>query len=193
MNGSKLIQALRSGDRAYGTLVTSSSPHLAPRLRDVGLDFVFIDTKGGADDANAASAVKISDLIVSTIIPTPVNMTSLEASIRHFRDLKRWNPNVELRFLLCAVNESKAIAREALELKNTGTAPFFDTVLHQSAALENTLGEHGGPLTSFAGLAGFNRANLELSHLANACDRARLGGGASTADHAVRRAGVERR
>jgi len=45
MNGSELIQALRSGDRAYGTLVTSASPHLAPRLRDVGLDFVFIDTE----------------------------------------------------------------------------------------------------------------------------------------------------
>jgi cellulose biosynthesis protein BcsQ len=129
-------------------------------------DFVFIDTKGGADDENAASAVKISDLIVSTLIPTPVNMTSLEASIRHFRDLKRWNPNVEFRFLLCAINESKAIAREALELQRTGKAPFFDTVLHQSAALENTLGEHGGPLTSFANLAGFNRANLELSQLA---------------------------
>ena len=45
MNGSELIQALRSGNRAYGTLVTSASPHLAPRLRDVGLDFVFIDTE----------------------------------------------------------------------------------------------------------------------------------------------------
>ncbi len=38
--------------------------------------------------------------------------------------------------------------------------------MHQSAVLENTLGEHGGPLTSFAGMAGFNRANLELSQLA---------------------------
>lgn len=45
MNGSELIQAMRTGDRAYGTLVTSASPHLPPRLRDVGLDFVFIDTE----------------------------------------------------------------------------------------------------------------------------------------------------
>ena len=36
MNGNELIQALRTGDRAYGTLVTSASPHLAPRLRDKG-------------------------------------------------------------------------------------------------------------------------------------------------------------
>ena len=45
MNGNELSRALRSGERAYGTLITSSSPHLPERLRNVGLDFVFIDTE----------------------------------------------------------------------------------------------------------------------------------------------------
>lgn len=45
MNGLELSRALRSGDRAYGTLITSASPHLPERLRNVGLDFVFIDTE----------------------------------------------------------------------------------------------------------------------------------------------------
>ena len=45
MNGIELAAALRSGQRAYGTLITSASPHLPERLRNVGLDFVFIDTE----------------------------------------------------------------------------------------------------------------------------------------------------
>ncbi len=45
MNGLELSNALKAGRRAYGTLITSASPHLPPRLRDVGLDFVFIDTE----------------------------------------------------------------------------------------------------------------------------------------------------
>jgi 2-keto-3-deoxy-L-rhamnonate aldolase RhmA len=45
MNGLELSRALRSGDRAYGTLITSPSPHLPNSLRNTGLDFVFIDTE----------------------------------------------------------------------------------------------------------------------------------------------------
>ena len=45
MNGIELAAALRSGQRVYGTLVTSASPHLPERLRNIGLDFVFIDTE----------------------------------------------------------------------------------------------------------------------------------------------------
>ncbi|MDE0738660.1 MAG: aldolase/citrate lyase family protein [Planctomycetota bacterium] len=45
MNGIELAAALRSGQRAYGTLITSASPHLPERLRNAGLDFVFIDTE----------------------------------------------------------------------------------------------------------------------------------------------------
>ena len=45
MNGIELAAALRSGQRAYGTLITSASPHLPERLHNVGLDFVFIDTE----------------------------------------------------------------------------------------------------------------------------------------------------
>ncbi len=45
MNGIELSKALKAGDRAYGTLITSVSPHLPERLRSIGLDFVFIDTE----------------------------------------------------------------------------------------------------------------------------------------------------
>jgi len=45
MNAKELKAAIRAGKRVYGTLITSASPHLPPRLRDVGLDFVFIDTE----------------------------------------------------------------------------------------------------------------------------------------------------
>ena len=45
MNGLELSNALKAGRRVYGTLITSASPHLPQRLRNVGLDFVFIDTE----------------------------------------------------------------------------------------------------------------------------------------------------
>ena len=45
MNGRELKAALQSGQRAYGTLITSASPHLPASLRNTGLDFVFIDTE----------------------------------------------------------------------------------------------------------------------------------------------------
>lgn len=45
MNGLELSHALRDGHRVYGTLVTSPSPILPDWLKDVGLDFVFIDTE----------------------------------------------------------------------------------------------------------------------------------------------------
>ena len=45
MNGIERAAAMRSAQRAYGTLITSPSPHLPERLRNLGLDFVFIDTE----------------------------------------------------------------------------------------------------------------------------------------------------
>jgi 2-keto-3-deoxy-L-rhamnonate aldolase RhmA len=74
MNGSELNQALRSGDRSYGTLVTSASPHLAPRLRDVGLDFVFIDTEHIPIDDH--------DLSVSMEIPEQYDHPDFDKAVR---------------------------------------------------------------------------------------------------------------
>ena len=45
MSGIELAAALNSGRRAHSTLITSVSPHLPERLRNIRLDFVFIDTE----------------------------------------------------------------------------------------------------------------------------------------------------
>jgi 4-hydroxy-2-oxoheptanedioate aldolase len=45
MNGQQLITALRSGQTVYGTLIVSSSPFWPTRVRQLGLDLVFIDTE----------------------------------------------------------------------------------------------------------------------------------------------------
>ena len=45
MNGLELSKALKAGERVYGTLITSPSPHLPSQLKGIGLDFVFIDTE----------------------------------------------------------------------------------------------------------------------------------------------------
>jgi 4-hydroxy-2-oxoheptanedioate aldolase len=50
MNGRELSTTLKAGGRAYGTLVTSVSPHMPDKVRNVGLDFVFIDTEHIAID-----------------------------------------------------------------------------------------------------------------------------------------------
>lgn len=45
MNGQQLISALRSGQTVFGTLIASPSPLWPPRVKQLGLDLVFIDTE----------------------------------------------------------------------------------------------------------------------------------------------------
>jgi staphyloferrin B biosynthesis citrate synthase len=45
MNGKKLVEALRAGQRIYGTLIVSPSPHWIKELQGIDLDCVFIDTE----------------------------------------------------------------------------------------------------------------------------------------------------
>ncbi|NOY41722.1 MAG: aldolase [Planctomycetes bacterium] len=45
MNGNELAQALRAGDRVYGTCVLSPAPQWPPMIAGAGLDFVFLDTE----------------------------------------------------------------------------------------------------------------------------------------------------
>lgn len=45
MTGRKLGEALRAGDRVFGTLITAPSPRWVGAARGAGLDFVFIDTE----------------------------------------------------------------------------------------------------------------------------------------------------
>ena len=45
MNGYELAQALRTGERVYGTCVISPAPQWPTMIASTGLDFVFIDTE----------------------------------------------------------------------------------------------------------------------------------------------------
>jgi len=45
MNGKELVEALRAGQRIYGTLIVSPSPHWIKELQGIDLDCVFIDTE----------------------------------------------------------------------------------------------------------------------------------------------------
>lgn len=45
MNGRELVAALHEGQRVYGTLITCTAPYWPGAIRNVGLDFVFIDTE----------------------------------------------------------------------------------------------------------------------------------------------------
>jgi len=55
MNASELKMALKSGRRAYGTLIVSSSPRWPDSVAKLGLDFVFIDTEHIALDRETLS------------------------------------------------------------------------------------------------------------------------------------------
>jgi staphyloferrin B biosynthesis citrate synthase len=50
MNGRELIKALHGGQRVYGTLIVSTSPHWPAAVKGAGADFVFIDTEHVAID-----------------------------------------------------------------------------------------------------------------------------------------------
>jgi 4-hydroxy-2-oxoheptanedioate aldolase len=75
MNGIELHNALRSGSRVYGTLITSASPHLPPHLKRCGLDYVFIDTEhipiGDHDLAWMCQTYKAMNLAPIVRIPQP--------------------------------------------------------------------------------------------------------------------------
>ena len=45
MTGEEFTKAIRYGQRAYGTLIVSTSPRWPEVLGNSGLDFVFIDTE----------------------------------------------------------------------------------------------------------------------------------------------------
>lgn len=45
MNGRRLKENLKNGNRVYGTLLTSSAPFWAKAVQSIGLDYVFIDTE----------------------------------------------------------------------------------------------------------------------------------------------------
>lgn len=45
MNGERLQKALHEGTRVYGTMIASPSPIWVPRVVQMGLDFIFIDTE----------------------------------------------------------------------------------------------------------------------------------------------------
>src|SRR5262249_16405117 len=50
MNGKELVKALRNGQRVYGTMIVSTSPHWPAAVKGAGADFVFIDTQHIAID-----------------------------------------------------------------------------------------------------------------------------------------------
>ena len=55
MTPKQLRAALRSGKRAYGTLIVSDSPRWPAQVAQIGLDFVFIDTEHIAIDRKELS------------------------------------------------------------------------------------------------------------------------------------------
>lgn len=57
MIGKAFCEALRSGKRLYGTLIVSSAPEWPAQVRELGLDFVFLDTEHIALDRMTLSSL----------------------------------------------------------------------------------------------------------------------------------------
>lgn len=55
MNGQEIKSALKRGENAFGTLVASTSPKWLDYIKDIGMDFVFIDTEHMAIDREILS------------------------------------------------------------------------------------------------------------------------------------------
>lgn len=75
MNGRLLREKMRKGERIYGTLMTSNSPSWLSQVRNIGLDFVFIDSEHTPMDRIQLSwlcqAYKALDIAPMTRIPSP--------------------------------------------------------------------------------------------------------------------------
>ncbi len=55
MNGQEFCSALKQGQRVYGTLIVSPAPEWPQQVKNIGLDFVFIDTEHIALDRQILS------------------------------------------------------------------------------------------------------------------------------------------
>ncbi len=55
MNGKQISEALRKGERVYGTLIVSTSPKWVDLTKKIGLDFIFINTEHMPIDRNTLS------------------------------------------------------------------------------------------------------------------------------------------
>jgi 2-keto-3-deoxy-L-rhamnonate aldolase RhmA len=75
MNGQELIKALHSGQRVYGTMIVSTSPHWPAAVKGAGADFVFIDTEHIAIDRTTLAwmcqTYRALDLAPLVRIPSP--------------------------------------------------------------------------------------------------------------------------
>jgi 4-hydroxy-2-oxoheptanedioate aldolase len=75
MTGLEIKEALRAGQRVYGTLIVSSSPRWVVPVKNLGLDFVFIDTEHIALDREKLSwmchAYREAGLAPIVRIPSP--------------------------------------------------------------------------------------------------------------------------
>ena len=75
MNGQELIQALRGGERVYGTAIYSPSPIWPRVVQNLDLDMVFIDTEHTPHDRNTVSwlcgAFAALDMAPVVRIPAP--------------------------------------------------------------------------------------------------------------------------
>ena len=75
MNGKELIQALRAGQRVYGTAIYSPSPIWIPIVKNLDLDMVFIDTEHTPHDRHTVAwlcrAFSAQNLAPVVRIPSP--------------------------------------------------------------------------------------------------------------------------
>jgi 2-keto-3-deoxy-L-rhamnonate aldolase RhmA len=75
MNNKEFNRALHEGRRVYGTMIVSPSPEWPVAVRQVGLDFVFIDTEHIALDRSQVSwmcrTYSALDLVPIVRIPSP--------------------------------------------------------------------------------------------------------------------------
>jgi 2-keto-3-deoxy-L-rhamnonate aldolase RhmA len=75
MNGREIKQALKNGKRIYGTLIVSDSPEWVKVMKNIGMDYVFIDTEHIALDRNILSwmcqSYRAIDLAPIVRIPSP--------------------------------------------------------------------------------------------------------------------------
>jgi len=73
MNGKELIQALRAGERVYGTAIYSPSPIWPRVVKNLDLDMVFIDTEHTPHDRNTVSWLcqAFSSLNLAPIVRIP--------------------------------------------------------------------------------------------------------------------------
>jgi chromosome partitioning protein len=106
----------------------SSKKHLRPQIRRC--DHIVIDTPP-ALGANSVAAMRIADLVIIPVGPSPLDIWSSRETLTHFEQAQKRNRHLKGRLLIARKIPRTRIGKEARDALHFAGLPILETEIHQ--------------------------------------------------------------